>query len=305
MDLKDRKDRLAEISKENEKQIDFPLLKAMPIQLDLLGRLENSVNHFLYDSIVVNNPDFKGKISNEFFEKYFSEIEKLPNITPNGLLLPKRQNYISYNLIHMAVASIFQGLKFDQFADKIHVPVNIRIITGTASAEMKSRPRYTGKIHSDIWAGEPSQAIMVFIPLFGDLSQTGVEFFEPLEFPSEYMQPLKDFSEGAGLADDAVKYRDGFKAGCLFITDTFLLHRTMRIGGAPRLSIDFRFLARDILASDKYRESPRMANYILPEKWATVGIDRVLVSRENLEPFKDDDDNVKDSYATSFKLLKI
>ena len=56
--------------------------------------------------------------------------------------------------------------------------------------------------------------------------------------------------------------------------------------------------------SDKFRDTPRMANYISPEEWANVGIDRVLVSRDNLEPFKGDDD-VKNSYATSFELLEI
>lgn len=304
MDYKDRKDRLSRISNGRELKVDFPLLKAFPIPPHHFDRLINSVTHFLFDSIVANNPDFKGKISSEFFEKHTGDVEALPNITPSGVILPKRQNYISYNLVHMAVASIFQGLKIGEFVDKIHVPVNIRFVQGTESDDLKNRPRYTGKIHSDIWAGEPAHAIMIFIPLLGDLTQTGVEFFEPREFSSDYMRPLNDFNEGAHLADDAEEYPFKFTPESLVITDSVLLHRTMRTGGRPRLSIDFRFLSRDILASDYYLDTPRMANYISPDKWASIGTDQVVVSRNDLDFFKSEND-LKDSYPTSVELLKI
>jgi hypothetical protein len=202
------------------------------------------------------------------------------------------------------LAEIVRDLNIDRFVDRIHVPVNIRLVSGTRAASGDSRPRATTKPHSDIWAAEPAHALMLFIAVFGDLISTGIEFYEPASFPKELVRPLSDFNDGAAAMNGARRYPEILRTGQVVFSDPFLLHRTMNSGGRPRLSIDFRFLSRELLESDWYRDTPRIGNYIELDRWLEFGKSLMLVSHLRLREFRNDSGPVN-QYGADYEWHKI
>jgi hypothetical protein len=304
MDFQDRINRLRDIFSNVKIIEDYPLLKGFRLSEGQKTQLETATNFFLYDSLRRHVSGFADSLDQGFFERNVEQILALPNVTPNGLVLPKRDNYLSYNIVHKCVADIFRSWDIDTRVDRIHVPINIRVVSGRPSPAIDERPRATTKPHSDIWAAEPAHCIMIFFALFGDYARSGIDFFEPKRFPKELARPLDDFSLGERLMSDATQYPVDYPTGSVLITDPFLLHRTMKAGGRARLSIDFRFLPKKLVASDVYTDSPRLSNYISLESWYGYGLDRLLVSRDPLDSFHGRD-TVINGYAAPFESIKV
>ena len=96
-----------------------------------------------------------------------------------------------------------------------------------------------------MWAGEPANAIMVFLPIFGEHGKIGIKWIEPHMFPVSLMQPLDDFDEGRNLAENGVEYDAGFNPGDIVIADPYMLHATQKDAFGMRLSLEFRFIASE------------------------------------------------------------
>lgn len=302
--LADRMDRLSAIVGNHSLTDDLPLLKVLPLSEAALGRLQCTVNYYLWTSLSSYFPTKQFRMECDLLEAYASDVMALPNITPNGLMLPKKENLLAYNEIHRQVASVFTQLNIESHVESIHAPINIRIVDGTADPVKAARPRAATKPHSDIWAGESASAIMIFIPLLGDATKANVRFMEPLEFPERFARPLDDFDEGRELVTRAVSYDAALTPGYIYLCDPFLLHQTVKRGPGLRLSLDFRFIAREKLQSDHHDGRSRMANYLRLDEWCGFGVDRLVTTEARLEPFKGDD-NVRDSYAAPYKFVKI
>lgn len=305
MPFPDRSERLLKIVKGLKLSRDLPLLKATRIPELHFHKLKTAVNHYLYGTLTGFYPDERFEFSEEMLTRYASAIEKLPNITPNGLLLPKKETFLFYNQLHRAVADAFEALGFEKKAEMIHAPVNVRIVNGKKAEGVDSRPRASTKIHSDIWAGEPTSAIMVFFPVCGDTENICVRFLEPREFSGEWIRPLKDFLEGEALAKGAIEYEDcPFRPGEVLLTDPFLLHQTVKKREGLRLSIDFRFLAKEKVDSDVVVFGERMKNYVSFQEWRCYGRTKLLTTEDPLRDFHGED-VVRDGYATNFSSIDI
>ncbi|MBT4748706.1 MAG: hypothetical protein HOO19_05215, partial [Rhodospirillaceae bacterium] len=202
----ERAGRLARICSGAKLDQDFPLLKALVLDEVMFARLRNAVNIYLYVTLDAYYRDRKFDLGSDLIETERGAIAGLPNITPNGLVLPKRQTYAAYNLVHQTVAGIFNAFGLAGHARAVHAPVNIRLVNGRPDAAVDGRPRASAKMHSDMWAGEPAGAIMAFLPVFGAAGKTGIKWIEPLSFPEKLMGPLDDFDAGAHLAEGGREY---------------------------------------------------------------------------------------------------
>src|SRR5206468_1154959 len=131
----------------------------------------------------------------DLVETYGDWLLKLPNITPNGLVLPKEPTALAYNCVHRAVAETLVELGLDKHFSALQFPINVRLVEGTPHDKNDQRPMAATKVHSDIWAGDPAGAIVLMLPLFGDVERLRVEYFEPREMPEPLVQPLKNFDE--------------------------------------------------------------------------------------------------------------
>lgn len=303
LDLKDRKVRLANICKRLPVSIDYPLLKGILAPNSQIKQLKKAVHYYLLESLQGSGAFLdNSETEDDFFERHSAEIAKLPNVTPNGLILPKKENFLSFNLVQKITSQIFGSLHLDEHIDKIHYPINIRIVSPHKEPSSFARPRSSTKIHSDIWAAEPANGILMFIPLFGDMN-TSIDFFEPATFPEELVKPLNDFSEAAWMEKNSKKYDLSLRVGEMYITDSFLLHRTA-LGNRPRLSIDFRFLAKDIIPSDLYLDTPRAENYLPMHSWNEIGTNFLAHTHNSLrDPIIPD--NTKNAYAAQLSLINL
>src|SRR5205807_1533780 len=78
-------------------------------------------------------------------------IGALPNLSPNGVLFPKREVLLEFNLVQRAMAQLFGSLGIDEFVDAIQLPVNVRLVDGRPDPVADVRPHASTKLHSDVW----------------------------------------------------------------------------------------------------------------------------------------------------------
>ncbi len=252
----------------------FPLLKVSRIAENYLDKLRATINCYLCATLEAFCKGQSFRKYDNLIDSCTREIQSLPNITPNGLILPKRQTFQAYNKIHSVVVDILDSLGLETHIEAVHAPINIRLVSGQPDTLVDSRPRASVKMHSDMWAGEPANAIMVFLPIFGEMEKIGIKWIEPNVFPVSFMRPLDDFDEGMCLIDGGIEYEASFMPGDILFADPFVLHATQKDAFGMRLSLEFRFIASEKTKTDKFAPGTRLRNYLPYEEWSQIGRNR-------------------------------
>lgn len=302
----ERANRLHKICGKIEHNPRFGLMAEYKLSDAQYSTLRNYLALYLYDSVVQLNQGLY-VLTDDFLTDYAGCISKLPNITPNGLLLPKRHNLLSYNMVYRYITSLVKSFGIEEHMAKIHSPINVRIVNGEPNHAIDNRPRSSVKLHSDIWAGEFTNHIMIFIPVFGDMVHNGVELFEPgADFYPSFVRPLADYSEGSGLLADSTKYDVTMNAGSIYFLDSFLLHRTMKTTPGLRLVLNFAFLTKEKVASDLEIETARGDEYVDPDFWFGFGRDRIVTTKTEARAFTVGETAVaKNAYADKYETLEL
>ena len=298
----DRAQRLSDIAANMDVRESYPLLKTAKLPGSSFKKIRNAVNYYLYATLDNYYHDQSFELNDDLFDSCTEQIKGLPNITPNGLVLPKRQTYLAYNLIHTTVADVFDQLGLQPHIKSVHAPVNIRLVNGRPNPKVDDRPRASAKMHSDMWAGEPANAVMVFLPVLGEYGKIGIKWIEPPDFPTNLMRPLDNFDQGREIISGGLEYDASFNPGDIVLADPYLVHATQKNADGLRLSIDFRFLTQKTLESDAPAPGTRINNYLSYDDWADIGDGRVLVSDAPLADFTGDDDPTKNDYAAEFPI---
>ncbi len=140
-----------------------PLQPVLPIAVALSERVRSALNVFLWQCLAQAQPNRSFVLSDDMLHDYGTEIAALPNVTPNGLMLPKRENSASFNMVQKEAIAAFDALGISDRIARAQYPVNIRMQSGHPDVRLDRRPRASSKPHSDIWAGEPSSGILVFL----------------------------------------------------------------------------------------------------------------------------------------------
>lgn len=284
----DRRDRLrASLTRANP-VVDQPLLQGYALTPAEISGLQHVVCDYLWHSAFEAGVNLEMPDGPDWFRRHAAVIRKLPNVTPNGVVMPKTETTAAYNLMHRMVATIVgKDLNPDEVA-AVAAPINVRIVDGTPNARVDARPRASIKVHSDIWAAEPSCSVTLFLTVMGDTERTTVEFLEPKDFPAEFQRPMKDYLDGGKLADGAIRYPSCFRNGHLFAMDAFCLHETIKDGGDYRISLDFRIIFKKRLPSDAYLDTPRMQSYLPLPLWSGLGTSHMMAARMSIkEPVPD------------------
>ncbi len=299
--------------KERAKRLD-DLTKLMPIQenhsLIRVGRVpeksRNSIreaaNIFLWTCL--NEIGVSVKLSNDMLRDYEEEIKSLPNITPNGLVLPKFENILAFNMLHKEVSEAFKQLEMHDYIDRIQYPINLRLQSGVINPEIDNRPRSSTKIHSDIWAGDPASGIITFLAVSGNVENAGIRFLEPKSFPGEFVRTFDDFNDAKEMTQDA-KELCWFNDNGWFIVDPYLLHQTRKSGHGVRLSIDFRFIPKQQLPSDTFEDETRRPYFIPFDQWYEIGRSIMLTTDESINEFKKKSQPYTIGYTVPINMVKI
>lgn len=313
----DRVTRLHEIVKYLPVTRSFPLLVEVRLDANLYSRLAFYITHYILSSLSAAGADVNFScIGENILDACYQDIASLPNITPNGSIIAKKEIALEFNMAHRSISRIFKSFNIDHYVESIHLPAGIRIVDGKEDQIKDSRPYSSTKLHTDLWSGDPLRSIVVFIPVLGDASSTSLEFYEPQEADmNELMRILPDYNVGAKMMQNAKKYSCEFVKGFAYIGDSLILHRTIKRGGGLRVSVNFRFVPKNIVASDamQYVE-PGMnwQRYFVPiGEWHSVGDSVLLVPQEAFEEaakkFRGEDGEISSTldFSKYFTIVKL
>jgi hypothetical protein len=266
---------------------DYGLLKTISLNSVQLERLSTALNFYLYSSLCAWYENENIVFSNNILKDQEANIRNLPNITPNGLVLPKTENCAAYNTLHNVFAKVFEEIKIGSHIESIQYPINIRLQSGMPNPTLDTRPRSSVKPHTDIWAGDPASGMVVFLSLLGDPQKTGIRFLKPDIFPEAFVKTLDDYDLGQEVVDQSVELPCELVNGKFFIMDPYMIHRTTKNGEGLRVSLDFRFIPKQQVVSDKMVDLERGPYFISYEKWSQIGKEIWMSSPESIKsPYK-------------------
>lgn len=178
--------------------------------------------------------------SENFLEDNDELIQKLPNKTANGILKPKKETINEFINIQKSLNNIFKNLGLLKHIKKVTIP-NIRYKSILEPEEIKTRPYYTSKIHSDAWVGHKGDSIFL-IGILGDINNNTVEFNEPINPHDNYLHKADSFDEG-NTRYESLKYLGQLNEKRLGIMDHACAHRTLvKENSKPRISLDIAVL---------------------------------------------------------------
>jgi pyrroloquinoline quinone (PQQ) biosynthesis protein C len=217
------------------------------------------------------------------------ERQHIANFTSGGMLAPKREHTRSFNALHRAVAASFLDFGIEPHVDGIDLPINVRMVYGEADPMRKAAPFASSKRHADVWAGVPADAVVVVLPVLGDIDNLTIECAEmPVERELSAMCGMRDYDEGADIpvvrSYDACK----MKHGHVYMADVRLLHQTVRrAANGVRLSVDFRFRTNDLtyraMAPALVSSGPDSIDTRVPySEWLALGRERVIEFEETM-----------------------
>ena len=209
------------------------LLYEIAIKKKDLNQLKIKVKEYIRTSI---NSYYKIKLKSRDVTliKKKNLILGLPNITPNGVVIPKKENIKSFLNIQNLIFKICKKYFINKCAKKIEI-CEVRLMRSNKHNYDNTRFYSSSKIHSDTWSGNPCDA-KVAMYIDGDKLNT-IEFFKPKKMD-------KDFFNKKNNYDNAIK-KYGFQkikrldVSKLTIFDQACLHRTVNKNRDLRLSLDF------------------------------------------------------------------
>lgn len=284
-------------------EVDLP--KKIILNLQFFSKLVvfDSLSGFYKDDFFdLNIPTEK------FFKKYKTKIFNLPNITPNGLILLKIENLSSVNLFNKCVYDLIKFLDIQDKAD-IACPVNLRLNFGTnRDKAFNERPKSSTYWHTDIWAGQNSNEMMVHVPIFGDFDKNGISICKPNNFfYPDFVKTIEHFhKDGSAITShmDKAGQKPKLKVGTAYIFDSFLFHKTRSSGSDIRGIVSFPIKLKHLVNSDIYQNPLRDPEYKSTSDWSQMGKEKMLISQKSIldKNWKDEPKNV---YADKFQIINI
>lgn len=283
LDMHERVGRLNHITAGAKISEDHGLLKMFPLGTAMHDRLVFALNQYLYVNLNQWHRDKSFNFSNNMLAEYGDEILQLPNITPNGLILPKVENCLAYNFLHSEFALAFADIGMGHEIQSIQFPINIRIKDGLPDPVVDQRPLSSTKPHTDIWAGDSAGAMLVFLSLLGDPGKAGIDFLYVPNFPKKFAVPLKDYESGKEVVENAEKLPAKFVNGKWYMIDAYLVHQTIKRGKGLRISIDVRFMPKTVISSDTKGAEERLKLFTTFDKWSKVGTEYWVTTNQSMK----------------------
>lgn len=284
INFQERLQRLDALTQSAQKLSPASLVQILAINEMHRHRVRTALNMFLWECLTKAFPAKDFPLTVDMLHDYESEVLALPNVTPNGLILPKTENMHSFNILQREANESFAALGMCDEISRIQFPVNVRLQSGSHNPASAARPRASTKPHSDIWAGDPASGILVFLSVLGDPRNSGIRFFEPKAFPASMVRTLEDYNEGIALMEGA-KELASFDASGWFLADPYLIHQTTKSGSGTRISIDFRFIPKAKVSSDIDEDATRKPFFIACDKWLKLGKETMITPEVSMFAF--------------------
>jgi len=294
MSLKSRKEAFDYVSERFENNRIDDLLIEHQIHGKLFKRLQVAAAMYISKSV----GDRECEVDEESLMNLLdSKSSEVLNITPNGMIVPKRHLVLEYNLLASAFSDIIESLAIGDLISSWHVPLNLRYKQGVVNEDNLQRHHPTEHIHSDSWAGESSESVTVMIPIFGDIEHNHVAFYKaPADFQESWLGPLPSYLDGKQYADKYSKIDFIPTQGFLILSDFAGLHASARLPNAKsRISIDTTFVLKkngDDREPEKIHEW-REGERATPEILSSLGSRKLLYFPDAAEEWVDSEGGFK------------
>lgn len=211
--------------------------------------------------------------------KYKKLILNLPNITPNGVIVPKKENLILYNKLQNYLFQLMDRYMMYEICEKIEL-CEVRLMRSSNESYNSNRSYSSSKIHSDTWSGNPCDS-KVAIYIDGDKKNT-IKFYKPRKIDSSFFNKKKNYETAINnYGSVLIKYLDTNK---LTIFDQACLHQTHNKNTDIRLSLDFGVILKNTNIKKKFTN--RYKNRFLKnKKTSSIQLKKILKTRSIFESF--------------------
>lgn len=252
--IKERSKIYKSIKDNNLQYFDSDILIKFKIEKQIQKRIENNVRDIIYDSLYYFYGK-KFKFRKNFLDIYSDFIFKLPNLTPNGILKPKKEILKHFNQLHKNYIQLLKNKGLLNLIKKSR-PINVRLKKGNNSSFIKKRPYSTFKIHSDAWNGLSVDCIFMH-HVFGSPKNT-IEYFKPKKPKKKILRVIKDYNLGK---KEFISYEKlgKLKKGEIALVDLLCLHKTSIETMKNRVSCDFPILFNT--KAKRYLYNSKSKNY--------------------------------------------
>lgn len=295
-DLKKRIARFDKLASKMDCERLSPLIIKARIPPGLFAALRHAV--LLYMSrclpggkIFTSGPDILSEFSRRSPE--------LKNRNRNGVILPKRELILEYNMTHQAYGDIIKSFGFADMVASFSALMNMRHKEEWAKSEWaksgsSAKTYSTENPHSDAWLGESPHSMNTITPIFGDLKNNNcVAFSPPTDFSDRWLRLLK-FRDGIEFFShyDQTGAVETDEGGFTYFFDISVIHNSnLKKHAGPRLSIDHLTFFNTGGGELEHPTHPRLSH----ERFCNVGRDELItfkpsindpITLENADPHK-------------------
>lgn len=178
------------------------------------------------------------KSEKEIFD--FIKKNKIKNITPNGMIVPKKEVCLEFNLVVRSYIEILESLKIQDLIESFHFPLNIRFKEGKVKDSNLRRRHPTEFFHSDTWTGAMPNWIASHLYLMGDLGRNNIRYaYPPIDFSEEWLKPIEKAKDGQKFAKKFKIINFKPKKGTFIFADATIIHHSARKKNCgERISLD-------------------------------------------------------------------
>ena len=154
------------------------------------------------------------------------------NLTPAGMLMPKRENERLYTEVTARFLDIADSLSVGDLIKGWNIPA-IRHKNALTNPEHLKRPFVSEDAHCDAWIGWGADCMLFLTPVLGDTTHNWVRFFgHPRTVDETWIRRLGSFRDGEPFKDQCEVLPKHYQPGYLYIVDIAVIHQTIRDQGA-------------------------------------------------------------------------
>ena len=258
----------------------FNLMVDVPVDPGHFRTIQHAVTRYI--ATCFGEPDLS---ETQVVERLDTELGRLVNRTPNGVLMPKLEFAREFNELHRVIADWVRSLRIEPLIARMFCPITVRIVKGKGETQAVIRPYSSTKIHVDLWSGDPSDNVGINLPVLGDIHSTTVAFYHPpVDFERKWLRVMKDFDEGREIAGACTEYPTHLQIGHAYFYDATVLHKTTQREGGTRVSLQL-LLRRptseaDLRQIEQLADAGRIRMYIDPAEWFAYGTSKYLLFRD-------------------------
>lgn len=244
---------------------DYDVVFAIKIEPKLLRKLKNVTIQYIIKCLELQHHK-KYKNKKKFLISYKNDIYKLSNMTPNGVVRPKKETFKNYFKIQEVLKKVLKKNRLLENVNFVEFP-EVRIVKPMHEKYAKNRPFATSKPHSDAWAGHPADGrTNIFID--GDKKNTLI-YYLPINPTSSILKKKKNYDQKIKTFDKTKKLTF-MKDGLFYYFDMLCVHHTQNIKCGPRMSIDFglSFKTKKSRFNSAKLSKRYKINFINKKKWS-------------------------------------